>query len=152
MCPTSITQWQDFLARFDPAGSRNPATEAEIRAAEERLGTALPPGLRDFLAASNGWDHVAVCSTTELRWTDDPAHDLVDAWSSFEEVIELIGRCLVVIDTGEGHLGLVDATRTSGDGEWVAYAWAAGDGIDPRPFPDFTALLTELAEEELTTR
>jgi hypothetical protein len=31
------------------------ATEAQLTAVEERLGTTLPPSYRSFLSVSNGW-------------------------------------------------------------------------------------------------
>jgi hypothetical protein len=150
MGPSGITQWQEYLSGFSPAAG---ATEDQLRAAEQRLGTRLPPSLRTFLACSNGWTNhdelYGLCSTDELRWTNDAAHDLVDLWCSFEEIIELIVRCLVVLDSGDGRYGLVDAARPTEDGEWTAYAWAAGDGLTPRPFPNFSALVRALVSGDL---
>ncbi len=154
MSPSGITQWQEFLSEFSSRTppDRNGATEDQLRATEQRLGTSLPPSLRTFLACSNGWPTedalFGLCSTDELRWTNDAAHDLVDLWSSFEEIIELIARCLVVLDRGDGRYGLLDAARPTEDGEWTAYAWAAGDGGTPQPFPSFSALVTALADED----
>jgi hypothetical protein len=159
MSPSGITPWQEFLSGLTsgpPGSASDPgkgATEDELRGAEERLGTSLPPSLRTFLACSNGWrNHDALfglCSAGELRWTNDAAHDLVDLWCSFEEIIELIAHCLVVLDSGDGRYGLVDAARPTGDGEWTAYAWAAGDGLTPRPFRNFSALVTALVSGDL---
>lgn len=160
MSPSGITQWQEFLSG---SGSRKlpnrGATEDQLRATEQRLGTSLPPSLRTFLAYSNGWRNQdgqdeldeldGLCSTDELRWTNDAAHDLVDLWCSFEEIIELIARCLVVLDRGDGRYGLVDAARPAEDGEWTAYAWAARDGLTPRPFPNFSALVQALVSGDL---
>ncbi|MFD8203865.1 SMI1/KNR4 family protein [Streptomyces sp. NPDC059701] len=69
--------WHDFLGRWqeewipgeddledmeeggvslaDMALAAPPATREEIAAAEERLGTRLPPSYRGFLEVSNGW-------------------------------------------------------------------------------------------------
>ena len=154
MSPSGITQWQEFLTGFaagrTSSGDRPPATEDELQDAEQRLGTRLPPSLRSFLACSNGWSSDdgldGLAAAGQLRWTNDPAHDLADLWSSFEEVIELIARCLVVLDHGDGRYGLLDAARTTDDGEWTAYAWAAGQ--TPQPFPSFSALVTALAGED----
>ncbi|WP_406422843.1 SMI1/KNR4 family protein [Streptomyces sp. NBC_00842] len=45
-------------------------------ALEQRLGTALPPSLRAFLATTNGWRHAGcfVGSSPTARWQRDPAH------------------------------------------------------------------------------
>ncbi|GLY27401.1 SMI1/KNR4 family protein [Kineosporia sp. NBRC 101731] len=141
MSPSSTTEWREHLGHLNGGP---PATEQELQEAEDRLGTKLPEELRSLLTFSNGLPGAGLCSTTELRWTRDPAYDLFDAWSSFEEVIELIGKCLVVLDDGDGLFCLIDSTRTADNGEWLAYAWAAGDGEDPRPFPGLSALMKEL--------
>ncbi|WP_285616448.1 SMI1/KNR4 family protein [Kineosporia sp. NBRC 101677] len=169
---SSTAQWHEFLrgfcsrTRYAPSQAngdsaplplgqgpawhgRRPATPAEVQAAEQRLGRPLPPSLRSFLTCSNGWSNAdslqGLLSTTQLRWARSPEHDLVDAWSSFEEIIEVIADCLVVLDDSRGQYGLIDAARISPDGEWTAYAWAAGSDDRPRPFPSFSALVTSLA-------
>ncbi|MDP9826928.1 SMI1/KNR4 family protein [Kineosporia succinea] len=150
MSPTSTTQWQRYLARLDEQPHRK-ATEEDLTRARQRLGTDLPESLANLLRETDGWPHPGVlhglCSTTELRWTSDPTHDLVDAWTSFEEIVEVIAGCLVVVDGGDGRYCLLDASRTGDDGEWIAYDWGAGDGEDPVPYPSLSALV-----DDLTTR
>jgi hypothetical protein len=53
-----------------------PASEAEVAAAEARLGCRLPPSLREFLLVTNGWRDAGnfiyrLAGTTELEWLRD---------------------------------------------------------------------------------
>lgn len=62
-----------------------PATEAEIAAAEKRLGVRLPPSYRAFLKVSNGWHFpnsfvVKLAGTSEIGWARDVAPQLVSGW------------------------------------------------------------------------
>ncbi|GAB3244215.1 SMI1/KNR4 family protein [Kineosporia babensis] len=165
MSPTSSAEWQQFLTEFSARRpyapewgaqppnqewhGREPATEAELSAAEQRLGTDLPPDLRNFLACSNGWQNLdelyGLHSAAELRWVNDPQHDLLDVWSSFEEIIEVISGCLIVLDDGSGVYGLLRPNEQPKPNQ-QAYSWAAGDGEDPVPYPSFSAMVTALAE------
>ena len=53
-----------------------PAREAEVAAAEARLGRRLPPSLREFLLVTNGWRDAGnfiyrLAGTEELEWLRD---------------------------------------------------------------------------------
>jgi hypothetical protein len=95
--PATAREWRDYLTEYGSwfeqvveytvpmialsAGSgpaswlgNQPATEEMIAAAEERLGVRLPPSLRGFLRASNGWRHMvshgadAILACDEIDW------------------------------------------------------------------------------------
>jgi hypothetical protein len=61
------------------------ASEEQIRAAEARLGTYLPPSYRQFLKVSNGWRVTGtfagrVYSCEEIRWFRVEHQDWIDAY------------------------------------------------------------------------
>jgi len=61
------------------------ATEAQIAAAEARLGTRLPPSYRQFLQVSNGWRYsnwteFQLWSAEEIDWFCARNQDWIDAW------------------------------------------------------------------------
>src|SRR5579859_5995010 len=61
------------------------ASEEQIAALEQRLGVALPPSYRAFLAYSNGWRATghfipAIWSTEEVEWFAVRNQDTIDAW------------------------------------------------------------------------
>jgi hypothetical protein len=62
-----------------------PASEEQIRAAEARIGTQLPPSYRSFLQASNGWQHLDyfhwhLWSADEIDWFRVRNQDWIDAY------------------------------------------------------------------------
>lgn len=86
-------QEQDALAAMPPelVSSRwlgyPGATEAQLAAAEERLGMALPPSYRTFLATANGcwlvsgyWFAYPVWSTEQVEWFAVRNQAWIDAW------------------------------------------------------------------------
>lgn len=65
------------------------ASEETLAALEERLGAALPPSYRAFLAYTNGWRATghfipAVLSTEEIEWFAVRNQDTIDAWQDGE--------------------------------------------------------------------
>jgi len=60
------------------------ASEEQIKHAEARLGTTLPPSYRTFLATSNGWrigdTGDQLWSIEEVAWFADKHQDWVDIW------------------------------------------------------------------------
>ncbi len=103
---TWLREWnQELLARFDPGtpdafvdpavtrdvvasgwlGSSG-ATEADVSALEERLGTRLPSSYRTFLHASNGFLQPGVIvprllGCHEVEWFRVAHQDTIDAWT-----------------------------------------------------------------------
>src|SRR5262245_19824093 len=61
------------------------ASEDEIAALEERLGTILPPSYRAFLAETNGWRHFGpfiykLWRSSDVRWFRDRNQNWIDAY------------------------------------------------------------------------
>jgi hypothetical protein len=89
---------------------RPPATEAQVAAAEQRLGVRLPPSYRAFLLASDGayadtigavvadgvraedpadaWGFLPV---SEVRWFDDVEPVTVDIWLQVQQEVDTAG-------------------------------------------------------------
>ena len=62
-----------------------PATDADIAAAEARLGLRLPPSYRAFLKVSNGWNWpnsfvARLAGTSDIGWTREKDADLIRGW------------------------------------------------------------------------
>jgi hypothetical protein len=95
-----LTRWSDEIADCPDVAQRlpadaltsrwlglPPASEAQIRVAEARLGTTLPPCYRQFLSISNGWrttgffiDNLYSCE--EIRWFRQDNQPWIDAYVS----------------------------------------------------------------------
>ncbi|MEU4718340.1 SMI1/KNR4 family protein [Nonomuraea dietziae] len=61
-----------------------PATEAEVRDLEERLGVELPPSYRQFLLFANGWgsnDDCSLLRIEEVGWLRDVDPSIAESWS-----------------------------------------------------------------------
>src|SRR4051794_3002121 len=61
------------------------AAEQQIQETEARLGVALPPSYREFLAVTNGWLTTGnwvgkVWSAAEVEWYRVRHQDAIDAW------------------------------------------------------------------------
>ena len=70
------------------------ASEAQISAAEVRLGAKFPPSYRTFLSVSNGWPCVwdsvepgKLWSTEEIRWAREQDPELIEIFGTNEEEI-----------------------------------------------------------------
>lgn len=127
-----------------------PATEAQVAAAEERLGLRLPAGYRNFLLTSNGWSAIApwidiALPVEEIGWFRDVDEQIHDIWAGngLEEVEELMERALSIARGDDGDLWLLDPGQAGEDGEWVAYSWDPSNGEVPQPAPGFSALVVE---------
>ncbi|MFC8719041.1 SMI1/KNR4 family protein [Kitasatospora sp. NPDC057198] len=72
----------------------SPATEAEVAAAEARLGRPLPPSLREFLLVSNGWRDAGpfiqqLAGAAELDWLRDTSErHWIDIWEELAGLTE----------------------------------------------------------------
>ncbi|WP_121180309.1 SMI1/KNR4 family protein [Nocardiopsis sp. Huas11] len=148
--PATVEAWRAFLAEFSADMLRlldegdlyttsaeqrsacwlgyDGATEERLSALEHRLGQALPPSYRSFLAASDGWTTMGTFmyrlrDTASVGWLDELEHEAFP-----EEYLRgqgLIGPVLLVSDEGDALYWLLDAGDVSPDGEWPAYAWAS---------------------------
>ncbi|MFJ3363726.1 SMI1/KNR4 family protein [Streptomyces anthocyanicus] len=128
-----------------------PAGEEAIVAAEERLGVRLPPSYRNFLQVSDGWEDIGfvdLFQVGDIGWFADLCAGLMEAWSepkTFEEFYPMLKRCLLIGDDdgGSGCYWLLHADSVGENSEWTAYEWWPGDGDDPTPYRDFTAMARE---------
>ncbi|GAA3952205.1 SMI1/KNR4 family protein [Streptomyces marokkonensis] len=134
-----------------------PATEAEVAAAEERLGIRLPPSYREFLKASNGWRTAGTASiyqlgaVQEIDWFGDPyamtplyRRTLTDR--STEQEVLLAGmweRALRLETDSDMSHALLDPGDTDEDGEWALYVYKGWSGEPPDRYPSFSAYLEE---------
>lgn len=129
--------------------SGNPsAPESAILVAELRLGRALPPSYREFLAFSDGWTHffngASLLGTGEIGRA---------GWLETNHDRRLArGRLLPFgADPGGASLFAFDTSVRLADGELGVVAWVGGLGIDCRCFTSFLATVLQLCRAELST-
>ncbi|MFE0447318.1 SMI1/KNR4 family protein [Streptomyces fungicidicus] len=144
----------------DLALAAPPATEAEIAAAEERLGTRLPPSYRAFLGASNGWrlDEGSIYrlgAAHEVGWFGDP-FDMTPAYQeglterSTEQEVLLAGmwrRALQLETDSDMSYALLDPGDTDEDGEWALYVYKGWSGEFPDRYPSFQAYMQRMYQD-----
>ncbi|GGV63877.1 cell wall assembly protein [Streptomyces longisporoflavus] len=131
------------------------ASEAEIAAAEKRLGLRLPPSYRQFLAVSDGWhvDQTAgvyqLGGVADIDWSRDP-YDLTALYTENldddprEEDVLLAGmwaRSLRLETDSDMTLALLDPGDRDDDGEWALYIYKGWSGELPDRYPSFRALM-----------
>jgi hypothetical protein len=127
------------------------ASETQIEELERRLGVALPPSYRQFLAVSNGWNHVddhngRLLSTAEVGWLRDLdpetaaiwGRDDPDGWSIPDEQYFVYGdaqdcvharpeyfrTALQITEWGDDALLLLNPAVVDDHGEWEAWSFA----------------------------
>ncbi|MEV5787801.1 SMI1/KNR4 family protein [Streptomyces sp. NPDC052287] len=140
-----------------------PASEAEVAAAEARLGRRLPPSLREFLLVTNGWRDAGhfiyrLAGAAELEWlrdTDD--RTWIEVWEDFAEddleededgeeafgvqEAKVLARCLRLSLEGDAAVMLLDPDDVDVDGEWAAYWLASWSGEGPERYDSFHGLM-----------
>lgn len=153
------------------------ASEADIAAAERRLGVRLPPSYRHFLLVSNGWREMG-------RWVRllRPAHEIgwfrdveQETWEVFandpmlehlpdqalaermrrsnERFARHIGRCLALSFSGDGDYWLLDPERVDAAGEWAAYTWSPASPLwEDQAHASFSALVASARAQLATSR
>src|ERR1039457_4755059 len=133
-----------------------PATEEMIAATEERLGVRLPPSLRGFLLASNGWGHMvsqgcdAISSCDEIDWFRNthpsffPDEDELAERGDLD-LYEIYTRCLNVAQGSDAFL--LDTGKISAAGEYDAYLFAVKYGVLEPPCKSFGELIAQGREE-----
>jgi hypothetical protein len=172
--PVTPPQWRRYLAEFSHSffakatgndlwglddkqvAARwlgyDPATEEDLRAAEERVGVGLPPSLRGFLLTTNGWGRPAdwverMCPCLDIQWfRDTPAGtSFIDEASSElpkgpdnERFLKTLGRVLTVADGADAWL--LDTEEASADGEYPAYNLTLKYGVFLGRYESFSAL------------
>ncbi|PWU17023.1 MAG: hypothetical protein C5B50_12070 [Verrucomicrobia bacterium] len=149
-----------------------PATETDISEAEHRIGTRLPPSLRDFYAVTNGWRTTGpfvweVLPTTRIGWLQDLVPQLYDMATAAEAIpgpfkkdpgdarlmeyrLEQgtrVKRSLVLSLEGDASNWLLDPGTLNRAGEWAAGRWSSWN-----PAMEWQAeSFAELMREELKT-
>lgn len=168
--PMSRAEWQEFLQTYSSdfingATARElhvlsetqrarhwmgyaPAAREAIAAAERRLGVRLPVSYRNFLLVSNGWRAIGdftgdLLGAADIGWLTD----LEPGWRGVVADCDYLDDCVLVSGSGDGYFWLLDSKRVGPDGEWTAYEWAAHDGLEPEPYPSFSALMVGTHEE-----
>ncbi|WP_405691428.1 SMI1/KNR4 family protein [Streptomyces sp. NBC_00057] len=148
------------LTLADLALAASPAAEAEITAAEERLGTRLPPSYRQFLGASNGWrlDKGSIYrlgAAHEIDWFGDPL-ELTAIYQegltehSTEQEVLLAGmwrRALQLETDSDMSYALLDPGDTDEDGEWALYVYKGWSGEPPDRYPSFRAYMQRMYQD-----
>ncbi|MFJ8540743.1 SMI1/KNR4 family protein [Streptomyces sp. NPDC093586] len=159
--------WPDFLGRWqeewvpDEYGTHRerlgepPASEEAVAAAEQRLGTRLPPSYREFLAASDGWWVDATASVyrlggvAEIDWFGDPTgltevYEGLLAEDPTEENRLLAGmwrRALRLETESDMSHALLDPGDVGADGEWALYVYQGWNGDLPDRYPSFRSYM-----------
>ena len=121
------------------------ATEAQIAAAEVRLGVGLPPSYRGFLKVSNGWRHTGtyiqrILPVEDIYWlrdtTDESLLDHAELYiqqmsavpfnPEYDQVNYAHFKDTLVIaePTEEQELFLLNPQAKSTEGEWQAWTFA----------------------------
>ncbi|GAA4946868.1 hypothetical protein GCM10025331_38150 [Actinoplanes utahensis] len=112
------------------------ATPERLADVERRLGTALPPSYRAFLAVSDGWLNLGpflwtMRTTATIGWLRDIDPELRDSLMDETEDDEEPGvpglgdRALLISGDGDAQYWLLDPQDVDAGGEWAAYIWAS---------------------------
>lgn len=139
-----------------PWVGREPAAAQEIAATEARLGMTLPPSVREFYLASNGFPIGVFVSGVrpvgELGWFRDLEPDWYGTWRSLDpeghEPVDsvhghrLLARCLLLSTPGDDALLLDPARVDPVTGEWFCLRWWSEGVAEGRP--SFRAELEQL--------
>ena len=104
--------------------------EAGLAGLETRLGVALPPSYRSFLAASNGFLLPGlivprIFAAAEVGWYRDADPETIAIWSTFGEPgspESQLGDCLLISEREliGTAVFLLNPSRRHADGEWDA--------------------------------
>lgn len=129
------------------------ATEAQLGAAEARLGAQLPPSYRQFLAVTNGWRHTGtfidrLWPAEEIAWFRVRHQDWIDAYTVHTygdehepgSLAAGLRAALEVSDVGDAAIYLLNPLVVAADGEWEAWFfanWVPG----AERYPSFWALM-----------
>ncbi|MBC2878954.1 MULTISPECIES: SMI1/KNR4 family protein [Streptomyces] len=168
-------QWRPFLKRWseewiaghDPEQDRPldeevvrdgwlgfaPASDADVAVAEARLGRRLPPSLREFLLATDGWRDAGpfvyrlagtrgldwLAASDEAGWIDAYSGDDVEEGEPDEGAI--LARSLKLSLEGDACVMLLDPEDVDERGEWAAYWLSSWSGMGPERHDSFHSLM-----------
>ncbi|MFG2340512.1 SMI1/KNR4 family protein [Streptomyces yangpuensis] len=136
---------------------REAADAAGIAAAERRLGVALPPSLRSFLAVTDGWHNAGtfvwrLAGCADLEWCGDP-HGMRDIWldgaadDADEDLVRMAGtwsRSLQLAVESDMVDVLLDPEDVDARGEWAVYTWAPWWASPPERYPSFRHFMEDM--------
>ncbi len=153
---SSSEPYRDFGLTGNPGASNH-----AISLAEKRLGRALPPSYRAFLAQHDGWprfyDGATLLGTANLghRMYEDLARAAFEAAETPEPDLgppsRFKPRVLIPfgIDLQGTTLFVFNPAVADADGEYEVIAWINEIGVRRASFPSFLEMIDELCEAEL---
>jgi hypothetical protein len=110
------------------------ASSSAVRQAEARLGVKLPPSLRAFYSASNGWRTVGcfiyeVPPVEKLGWLTEVDPHLAslageDDDNDYDQTTR-VRRSLAVSLWGDASMWLLDPGTVNSSGEWAGGRWSS---------------------------
>ena len=139
------------------------ATEIQLQHTEERLGVALPPSYRTFLATTNGWGQLTnyvykIFPTEDVNWLAERDTGWADAYDGveFEPVSdedylsyrdegfirpEYIKTALQISEIGDAAVYVLNPKIVNAEGEWEAWFLASWNAMIPVRYPSFLDLM-----------
>jgi SMI1 / KNR4 family (SUKH-1) len=121
------------------------ATEEELTAAEQRLGTSLPPDYRAFLLESNGFEQLSsfiwrLYGTGEIDWFRIRNQAWIDAYQIGDDIspqehlnqrdnevrfrAAYLSSCLQISEEGDSAVVLLNPEVVTAAGEWETWFFA----------------------------
>jgi hypothetical protein len=163
----------EYLREDLPAAARTPeglarpgAGPEQIATLEARLGVALPPSYREFLASSNGFtvfpgfdellasDQVDWFRVLNEDWCEileetcgDWTKDRSNIYPNYDWPSPYARHLLQVNRTLDGNTVLLNPQVVSQDGEWEAYSLFSHGSVCHRSFADLVAAQLQHEEE-----
>jgi hypothetical protein len=134
----------DSAVEFHP-----PATDADIAAAEKRLGFELPASYRALLKIHNGatrlfeFDHLFGTADFASEWYEEQKSWFLGI-DYDPKVFESVPILMAEADTGIANFYALDPARRGEEGELEIIDW--DHGADQERFPNLLAFLDDLIE------
>jgi cell wall assembly regulator SMI1 len=136
--------WAQLLRKLsqacDTKFERQRPAAAAIKAAEKRLGVALPESYRAFLKFKNGLEKydpvgVEILRVEQIAWLRDADKDLIDACSSHRELADIglkFSASLLIGSEAEGSERLLLVPADNQTAEWECWFHAHWNPIPVR--------------------
>ena len=143
------SQYYDLPAGVAQSGWMGfaPATPEQIAQAESRLGLALPPTYRSFLATSDGWRQTGtfvdrILPVDEVERLATHHGDVIDLWRWSAE-FAFLHDAVVLSESTQPDMYLLNPRVVDADGEYETWIFGTED---PKRFPSFAALMVHERE------